>query len=205
MDFTLFEQPLFPCPLTESLPLSIYNEIILQLPPSPIPNDEQISREPTTEIVITTIDDTNNLDRMIDTIIGRFSNIKPVLLVFGVERIVDVDGLKRFERRYNQLNEFDDAKFPALPTNTLLNEQYRSPGAKFDGHSNQAHHRRRHNQGCDGHREIKQAFRGTAWPLFHYLSPSFVLGTDGTVLLAVLRSSWIILGRLASRVRWHRA
>jgi hypothetical protein len=49
-----------------------------------------------------------------------------------------------------------------LPTNAFLREQYRPPGAKLDGNSNQPKQRREHNQRYNGHCYIKEALPHTA-------------------------------------------
>ncbi|CAF3723232.1 unnamed protein product [Rotaria sp. Silwood1] len=76
IDFHLFEQPIFPYPLTEALPLSIYREIILQIPPTPKLNDgidpDQFSRE---SLSITNEETNLDLNETIDNINHQHPNI----------------------------------------------------------------------------------------------------------------------------------
>ncbi|CAF5045934.1 unnamed protein product [Rotaria sp. Silwood1] len=76
IDFHLFEQPIFPYPLTEALPLSIYREIILQIPPTPKLNDgidpDQFSRE---SLSITHEETNLDLNEVIDNINHQHPNV----------------------------------------------------------------------------------------------------------------------------------
>jgi len=77
INFHIFQEPIFPYPLTESLPLSIYREIILQIPPTPLLNDvtdtDQLSREITTITNEETIN--NDFNGIIDNIHRQYPNI----------------------------------------------------------------------------------------------------------------------------------
>ncbi|CAF3126424.1 unnamed protein product [Rotaria sp. Silwood2] len=79
IDFHLFEEPLFPYPLTEALPLSIYREIILQIPPTPLLNNEtdpdQLSRESLSVVTLASEETNVDLNGMIDNINRQYPNV----------------------------------------------------------------------------------------------------------------------------------
>ncbi|CAF4604356.1 unnamed protein product, partial [Rotaria sp. Silwood2] len=79
IDFYLFEEPLFPYPLTEALPLSIYREIILQILPTPLLNDEtdpdQLSRESLSVATLASEETTVDLIGIIDNINRQYPNV----------------------------------------------------------------------------------------------------------------------------------
>ncbi len=73
INFHIFQEPIFPYPLTESLLLSIYREIILQIPPpTPLLNDLTDSDQLSREITIIKDEETNGL---IDNINRQYPNI----------------------------------------------------------------------------------------------------------------------------------
>lgn len=76
IDFHVFEEPIFPYPLTEALPLSIYREIILQIPPTPDASDpDQLSRESLSMTTMANEETNLDLNGMIDNIIRQYPDV----------------------------------------------------------------------------------------------------------------------------------
>ncbi|CAF1072230.1 unnamed protein product [Rotaria sordida] len=79
IDFRLFKEPLFPYPLTEALPLSIYREIILQISPTPLSIDgtdlDQVSRESLSVTTVANEEPNLDLNDMIDNINRQYPNV----------------------------------------------------------------------------------------------------------------------------------
>ncbi|CAF1315207.1 unnamed protein product [Rotaria magnacalcarata] len=79
IDFHLFEESLFPYPLIEGLPLSIYREIILQIPPTSLLSEEsdpdQFSRESLSGTIGTNDKTALDLNEMINNINRQYPNV----------------------------------------------------------------------------------------------------------------------------------
>ena len=78
IDYHVFEQPIFPYPLTEALPVSIHREIILRIPPTPLIREttdlDQLSRE---SLATGNEDIPLDLNTMIEQIHGQYPAIPP--------------------------------------------------------------------------------------------------------------------------------
>ncbi|CAF3918327.1 unnamed protein product [Rotaria sp. Silwood1] len=79
IDFHLFEEPLFPYPLIDALPLSIYREIILQIPPTPLLNDgtdpDQLSRESLSVTIVANKETDPDFNGMMDNKNRQYPNV----------------------------------------------------------------------------------------------------------------------------------